>query len=83
MVLHKNGAGNIFAQASIANLFIPERMLESIPLVISWKAAVHLGRVSSLDYGRNALGKRNQRRWIGEGRGGVSHRMAPGWELPH
>lgn len=36
-------------QASIVNLFIPEGMLEPIPAVINWKAAVHLGKVSSFE----------------------------------
>lgn len=51
-MLHRNGARNVYTQASIVNLFIPEGMLEPIPAVINWKAAVHLGRVSSLDCGR-------------------------------
>lgn len=51
VVLHRNGTGNVFVQASLVNLFIPEGMLEPIPAAINWKAAVHLGRVSGLDCG--------------------------------
>lgn len=69
MVLHRNVAGNVFAQASIVNLFIPEGVLEPIPAVINWKAAVHLDRVSSLDCGREP--KRSGKKKSKEVGGGV------------
>lgn len=61
-MLHINGTGNVLAQASIVNLFIPERMLEPIATVINWKEAVHLGKVNSLDCKSepNALRKGDQ-----------------------
>lgn len=68
MVLHRNVAGNVFAQASIVNLFIPEGVLEPIPAVINWMAAVHLDRVSSLDCGREP--KRSGKKKSKEGGGG-------------
>lgn len=82
MVLHRNGAGNVFAKASIVNLFIPEGMLEPMPVVFIWKATVTL--VSSLDCGREPkCSEKKKLKEVDGGRVGGPHRMTPGWELPH
>lgn len=83
-MLQRNSAGNVFTQASIVNFFIPEGMLEPIPVVINWKAAVHLGRVSTLDCGREpkSSGKKKSIEVDG-GKVGGPHRITPGLEQPH
>lgn len=83
-MLQRNSAGNVFAQASIVNFSIPEGMLEPIPVVINWKTAVHLGRVSTLDCGREPKrsGKKKSIEVDG-GKVGGPHRIALGWERPH